>query len=168
LDGLVRAHAAWESHDPLRSDRALRQWWWRSRIVQCNLAGKRVLAADFDVHMHNPFLDPEVLLACSAAGGPSGLGRGSRAQGFALLVGDLLPREILERRSKASFDGAFWNRHAREFVARWDGTGVDPGSVDLDALRAEWSRPTPDPHSFAQLQLAWLASEGLTRSGRIW
>lgn len=156
---LALSHAAWESRDPLRTDRALREWWWRSRMVQCNLASKRGLAADFDVLMHNPFLDPDVLAACAQTGGASGLGRGSRARGFELLVGDLLPPEILQRRSKASFDGAFWNRHARAFVAQWDGTGIDRESIEIDALQAEWSKPPPDPHSFVQLHRAWLASQ---------
>jgi asparagine synthetase B (glutamine-hydrolysing) len=155
---LASAHAAWESRDPLRVDRALREWWWRSRVVQCNLAGKRVLAADFDVAMRHPFLDPDVLAACAQAGAASGLGRGSRTRGFGLLAGDLLPPEVLARRSKASFDGAFCNRHLRAFAASWDGAGLDPASVEPDALRSEWLTPAPDAHSFALLQRAWLAS----------
>ncbi len=156
---LARAYADWESHDPLRNDRALREWWWRSREVQCNVASKRVLAADFDVDIRHPYLDPDVLAACARAGGAPGLGNGSRARGFELLAGDLLPPEVLRRRSKASFGGAFWTGHARAFVARWDGTGVDRELVDVDSLRAEWSKPAPDPHSFVQLQRAWRASK---------
>jgi asparagine synthase (glutamine-hydrolysing) len=155
---LARAHTDWESRDPLRTDRALREWWWRSRVVQSNIAGKRVLAADFDVRMHNPFLDPDVLTECARAGGAAGLGRGSRGRGFGLLVGDLLGAEILERRSKATFDSPFWNRHARAFVAQWDGRGINREDVDIEALRAEWSEAPPDPHSFVQLHRAWLAS----------
>jgi asparagine synthase (glutamine-hydrolysing) len=155
---LARAHTGWESRDPLRTDRALREWWWRSRVVQSNIAGKRVLAADFDVLMHNPFLDPDVLTECARAGGPAGLGRGSRGRGFGLLVGDLLGAEILQRRSKATFDSPFWNRHARAFVAQWDGRGINREDVDIEALRAEWSKTPPDPHSFVQLHRAWLAS----------
>jgi Asparagine synthase len=153
---LARAYADWENHDPLRADRSLREWWWPSRLVQCNLASKRVLAADFDVLMHNPFLDPDVLACCARAGGASGLGRGSRVRAFELLFGDLLPRENLGRRSKASFNGAFWSRHARAFVAQWDGAGMDREGVEVDALRAEWSKVVPDPHSFVQLHRAWL------------
>lgn len=159
---LARAHTDWESRDSLRADRALREWWWRSRRVQSNIAGKRVLAADFDVRMHNPLLDPDVLTECARAGGTVGLGRGSRGRGFGLLVGDLLPAEILHRRSKASFDSPFWNRHARAFVAQWDGRGIDREDVDIEALRAEWSKTPPDPHSFVQLHRAWLASRDLT------
>jgi asparagine synthase (glutamine-hydrolysing) len=155
---LARAFGSWESHDPLRSDRELREWWWPSRMVQCALAGNRLLAADFDVEMDSPFVDPDVLAACAQAGGVVGLGAGSRARGFEGIVGDLLPSEIFLRRSKASFDGAFWGPHARAFVDRWDGSGIDPESVDVDLLKAQWSRARPDPHSYVQLHRAWLAS----------
>ena len=37
------AYASWESRDPLRWDVALRSWWWRSRTLQCNRAGKAAL-----------------------------------------------------------------------------------------------------------------------------
>jgi len=156
---LAHAYASWESRDPLRSDRALREWWWPSRHVQCCIAGKQVLAADFDTQTASPFVDSDVLCACARAGGAAGLGRGSRSRGFEALVGDLLPSEILRRRSKASFDGAFWNRHAKAFVERWDDSGVDPERVDLDLLRTQWSKTPPDAHSFVQLHRAWLASQ---------
>ena len=155
---LAYAYASAECEDPLRSDVALRRWWWPSRMVQCNLASKRLLAADFDVRFGAPFLDPDVLCACSRAGGPVGLGRGSRGRGFEALVGDLLPHEILYRRSKASYNGAFWNRHARAFAERWDGQGLDLASVDPAQLRAQWAMSAPDAHSYTQLHRAWLSS----------
>jgi Asparagine synthase len=159
LRRLAHAYGSWESRDPLRCDRALREWWWPSRVVQCALAGMRVLAGDFDVLMSSPFVDPDVLVACAHAGGAVGLGAGSRARGFGRIVEDLLPGEVLTRHSKASFDGAFWTRRARAFVERWDGRGVDHESVDVDLLKAQWSQALPDAHSFVQLQRAWLASE---------
>ncbi len=153
---LARAYAAWEVREPLRWDRALTEWWWPSRALQCNLAGKQALGAAADVLVGSPLAAPEVLAACAASGGAIGLG--SRARALAGIVGDLLPPELLARRSKASFDGAFWTARARAFVAAWDGGGVDPTSVDVEALRMEWSRERPDPHSFALLQRAWLAA----------
>lgn len=153
---LARAYAAWESEEPLRWDRALRDWWWRSRVLQANLAGKRLLGAAHDVLVASPFAAPDVVRACAEAGGPIGLG--SRAAALTAIAGDLLPPVLLQRTSKASFDGAFWTRHARGFAAAWDGSGVDPAWVDVAALRAEWSLPRPDPHSFALLQRAWLAA----------
>jgi Asparagine synthase len=156
---LARAYASWESREPLRCDRSLREWWWPSRVVQCGLASMRVLAGDFDVFMCSPFVDPGVLAACAHAGGGAGLGTGSRARALGSIVEDLLPCEVLTRRSKASFFGAFWTGRARAVVERWDGRGVDTERVDIDQLRAQWSLATPDPHSFIQLQRAWLASQ---------
>lgn len=152
---LAQAYASWETAEPLRSDRALTAWWWRSRMLQANLAGKRALGADVDVLVSSPFAAPEVLAACAAAGGAIGLG--SRARALAGIAGDLLPPALLARRSKASFDGAFWTAQARAFAAAWDGHGVDPALVDVAGLRAEWARERPDPHTFALLQQAWLA-----------
>lgn len=152
---LARAYAAWEVNEPLRWDRALRAWWWRSRALQCNLASKRVLGEAGDVLLVSPLAAPETIAACAAAGGPVGLGPRARALGA--IAGDLLPAAVLGRTSKASFDGAFWTGRARAFVAAWDGSGVDPQLVDVPALRAEWTSAQPDPHTFALLQQAWLA-----------
>lgn len=154
---LARLYAQWESRDPLNWSRSLRAWWWPSRTLQCNIACKRALGADFDVDVVSPFATPAVVLACAQAGGAAGLG--SRSSALGQIVGDLLPAAVLGRRSKGSFNGAFWNTHARSFVALWDGAGVEEQSVDVDALRAEWSAPEPDPHSFAQLHRAWLATK---------
>jgi len=156
---LAHAYASWESEEPLGHDRSVREWWWPSRLVQCGLASMCTLAGDFDVLMRSPFVDPDVLAACAHAGGGAGLGTGSRARGFESVVGDLLPHEVIWRRSKASFAAAFWTGRARAFVERWDGRGVDHENVDVDLLQAEWSRAAPDPHSFQQLHRAWLASQ---------
>jgi asparagine synthase (glutamine-hydrolysing) len=156
---LAQSFASWGSEEPLRHDRSLREWWWPSRLVQCGLASMSVLAGDFDVQMRSPFVDADVLLACAYAGGGVGLGAGSRARGFGSIVGDLLSSEVLTRRSKATFAGAFWTGRARAFVERWDGRGVDRESVDVDLLKAQWSLAAPDPHSFQQLHRAWLASQ---------
>jgi hypothetical protein len=156
---LAYVYGSWESQSSLRSDRALREHWWPSRVVQCGLASMRALASDFDVLTSSPFVDPGVLAACARAGGAGGLGAGSRARGFERIVGDLLPHEVLTRRSKAAFDGAFWTDRARAFVSAWDGTGLDRECIDIEAIRVEWSGTPPDPHSFVQLQRAWLAAQ---------
>jgi hypothetical protein len=153
---LAWADTAWDMHEPLRWDRSLCEWWWPTRMLQCCLASMRVMAADFEVLIESPLAAPSVLAACALAGGAVGLG--SRPHALQAIVGDLLPGAILTRGSKASFSGAFWRRHAREFVAEWDGRGIDPKHVSATALRAEWATPTPDAHSFVQLHLAWLAS----------
>jgi len=153
---LTWADAAWDSGQPLRWDRSLREWWWPSRMLQCCLASMRALAGDFDVHTDSPLAAPEVLAACARTGGAVGLGHRPRA--LRGILGDLLPDAVFGRASKASFNAAFWSGAAGEFAARWDGRGVDPHSVDVAALRAEWAKPRPDAHSFALLHRAWLAS----------
>ena len=74
------------------------------------------------------------------------------------LVGDLLPDTVLSRTSKAAFDEAWWTDHAREFVAAWDGSGLDPTLVDVEALRAEWLSEHPAGITAAMLQAAFVAS----------
>jgi asparagine synthase (glutamine-hydrolysing) len=70
---------------------------------------------------------------------------------------DLLPEDVLTRRSKTFFDAAFWGEHSRRFAADWDGEGVDPTLVDLDALAGVWRSEHPEPRSFLLAQAAWLA-----------
>jgi Asparagine synthase len=154
---LRRAWADWLNRGPLRNDRSLHEW-WRSRILQCGMASMRALAGDFDVLVAHPLADPDVLRALAHAGGALGVGGGARSRGAKQLVGDLLPRETLERRDKTTFDGVFWHEHARAFVAQWDGSGVNTEHVDVDALRAEWSKQLPFPQSFILLQRAWLST----------
>lgn len=154
---LRHATADWYSRAPLRDDRALAEWWWPSRMLQCGRASLRALAGDFDALIAHPLADPGLLEALAHAGGAAGIGGGSRGRGVKYLVGDLLPRETLERRYKTTFDGAYWSGHARTFVDGWDGSGVNAEHVDIDALRAEWSKAWPFPQSFIQLQRAWLS-----------
>jgi asparagine synthase (glutamine-hydrolysing) len=156
---LARLAADWQSRKPRRDDRAVRDWWWRSRMLQCGCASMRLLADDFDVLIEHPLANPDVLRAYANAGGATGLGGGSRRRGVEELLGDLLPHEVLQRRTKTTFDGAFWKGHARDFVAQWDGLGVDAGRVDVAALRAEWRKESPFPQSYILLQRAWLAGQ---------
>jgi asparagine synthase (glutamine-hydrolysing) len=114
-------------------------------------------AADAGVRLVEPLLDPGVVGAL-AEHGPR---RGFADRGLALetLFGDLLPREIVYRTTKATFNEVSWGPEARRFAESWDGTGVDPELVDVDLLRAEWARPAPDVRALACLQQAWLASQ---------
>ena len=151
---LVRGYSGWQAQDPLSWQRSLRSWYWPGRSLQLNLAGKAALAADHDTVVLHPFADPGVLAAAAARWGDAGpLGRRAALQE---LVGELLPPGLAARRSKATFDGAFWAGPGREFAAGWDGSGVDPAVIDVEALRREWLSPAPDAHSFSLLQAAWL------------
>jgi hypothetical protein len=77
------------------------------------------------------------------------------------LCGDLLPAQLVERRSKAVFGGAVWREQAREFVAQWDGTGVDLDRVDPQRLLESWQAQHPVFHSWSLLHQAWLAQHRL-------
>ena len=77
------------------------------------------------------------------------------------IAGGVLPDEILDRQTKASFDGAYFGSASRGFAERWSGGGVDLELVDPDVLRQEWLEPTPDFRSALPLQLAWLHDDRL-------
>ena len=112
--------------------------------------------------MAHPLLSREFGAAVAAAGGR--LGFESRTAALLALFGELLPPELLSRSSKACFDSAFWTDHSRQFAQAWAGEGVDPAMVDPEALRAAWSAPEPDAHTYLLLQAAWLAREEVPKT----
>jgi hypothetical protein len=104
-----------------------------------------------------PLLEPRVLAALATA--RNGRGWSNRTEAMIDIVGNRLPREILTRRSKASFVNAFWGPRSREFVRNWNGSGVDPELVDIEGLRKEWCSEQPDFRSTLLLQSAWLSGQ---------
>jgi asparagine synthase (glutamine-hydrolysing) len=71
----------------------------------------------------------------------------------------LLPDEIIERRSKAVFNDAYFAAETRAFARRWDGAGV-PDGVDGLWLKEHWTNASPIHGGTALLlHYAWLASE---------
>jgi asparagine synthetase B (glutamine-hydrolysing) len=149
---LVSDYAA-DAAQPLRWDDSVRRM-WRSRYLQCALAAHRALGADHDVALTDPFCDPLVLSTYASAHGAYGPGR--RAA-LSALAGDVLPRPLLSRRTKAGFDEPFFNRYSRSFVREWAGRGVDERLVDIEALRAEWRLDPPAANSYTLMQHAWLS-----------
>lgn len=116
----------------------------------------RVLGAELDVTYVQAFAEPALVAAVARTGGRWGwTGRAATMRG---LFGDLLPREILERRTKAHFANAVFRGYTREFARNWNGAGVDETLVDAEALRENWLSPTPHAPSMTLLQQAWLAS----------
>jgi asparagine synthetase B (glutamine-hydrolysing) len=101
-----------------------------------------------------PLLDPLFVGALARAGGPTGFG--SRTAAMSAIAGDALPRALIERRTKAGFNRAFFASYSRTFAENWSGGGVDESLVDPEALRAEWLRPVPDFRTAMLLQAAWL------------
>ena len=146
---LAREQESW----PLRWDRSVEHW-HRTRACAALDAAVATVASDLDVLVGNPLLDPLVLAEVALVGGPTGFR--SRDDAMRRLFGDLLPEPVLTRASKAAFGGAVWGPRVREFAQDWTGSGVDPQLVDIDGLRAEWLRPSPDFRTMLLLHRSWL------------
>lgn len=118
----------------------------------------RSLGAEIDVEYVQTFGEPDFVAA--VAGEAGFWGWTGRTATMRHLFGDLLPRAVLERRTKAVFTNAVFTEHSREFARRWTGDGVDPALVDAEALRENWLSASPHAPSMCLLQQAWLARRG--------
>jgi asparagine synthase (glutamine-hydrolysing) len=132
-------------------------WWRRRRYLSLNLESLDLLAADSGARISHPLADPVFVSAVAASGGR--FGPGGRTAVMRSAFGDLLPDDVLDRQTKATFGEAFFRRHTRDFAAHWDGKGVDDSLVDVERLRAEWLKPEPHVNSGLLLQSAWLAAQ---------
>jgi len=139
----------------LRWDTGLRRW-PADRYYLAVVGSLAAIGRDHDVEVITPFLDLSVLVALAADGGWAGFA--SRADALRRLVGDLLPRPILERKSKAVFTRAFRSEATTALVDNWDGVGVDPALVNVDTLRRVWKSDAPDARAALLLQQVALAS----------
>jgi asparagine synthetase B (glutamine-hydrolysing) len=117
----------------------------------------RVLGADMDVAYVQAFAEPDLVAAVAASAGL--FGWTGRTATMRDLFGDLLPREILERRTKALFANAVFTHRTREFARTWNGSGVNTDLVDPDVLRDIWLSPDPHAPSMSLLQQAWLTQQ---------
>ncbi|HET6360551.1 MAG TPA: asparagine synthase-related protein [Gemmatimonadota bacterium] len=115
------------------------------------------LARDAEVSLIQPFFDPGFIRVLGESAPLRGFP--SRAEAMELHFGDVLPPRLLERTTKAVFDELHGGRESRAFAEKWDGGGLDPALVDLEALRAEWLKPRPEYRSITALNAAWLASQ---------
>ena len=151
--------------EPARWDRWV-PWYARRRALRMTLQGVQRMAQGTNTHVVSPLADPMFLASLVRAGGWSGIG--DRDAATEMLCGDLLPREVVRRRSKAVLDVPFWNRSTRDFASTWDGRGIDSAMVDRAALQREWLAPKPHACASTLLQAAWLcsASGGMPRRGR--
>lgn len=142
--------------EPLDSRASL--FWQRSlRREAMFLRNASRLAAAAGVKRAVPLLDPTFLTALGRAGGH--LGYPSRTEALRANFSELLPDEVLSRRTKSVFNRAWFSRHAVSFAAEWDGSGLDEHLVDPEVLRGEWMSASPSSLSAAALQAAWLATE---------
>jgi Asparagine synthase len=104
----------------------------------------------------HPLAEPTLLAALSSAW--SRRGPADRTDVMEAVVGDLLPRRVIERDDKAVLAAVFIGARSRAFIERWDGSGVDQEWVDAQALRDVWARQYPYAGSFNLLHQAWLAT----------
>lgn len=155
-DLVNRRRAAWSATAPVRWDAAV-GWWWQSRIRRVVAGTLQLLATDAGTQVVQPFLEPTVLRAAASQFGARG--PADRTAAMRAVFGDLLPERLLARKSKATFDHAFFAGHSRVLAAGWTGGGVDSALVDLDRVAVVWNAGQPDPRSFALMQAAWLAQD---------
>ena len=146
------ARAAEAASEP-RGVRARMAWLRGLRYLELALDAIGLVAADADVRLAHPLIDRSLWAAAAAHGGFA-----DRTAGMEALFGDLLPSNVLARRSKAGFDSVFFNRRSRAFAQAWDGTGA-PAEVDAEALRAHWLGEAPAAQTFTLLQSLWLARD---------
>jgi len=131
---------------------------WQFATRRCARIGYetvRLLGNEMDVTYVQAFAEPSLVAAVAAEGGY--FGWTGRTATMRDLFGELLPREVLERRTKALFANAVFTRYTREFARTWNGSGVDTDLVDADALRETWLSKDPHAPSMSLLQQAWLA-----------
>ena len=74
------------------------------------------------------------------------------------IFSQVLPDELVARPHKASFNEALWRAGTREFVAHWDGSGVDHELVDEACLREAWNNLDRQFPAASALQSALLNS----------
>jgi asparagine synthetase B (glutamine-hydrolysing) len=171
LEGQTALARAWALESAAEPRKAARRASWRLRLrsLRTAYASLGSLAAARDVAVLHPLADPALVAAVAALRTDGGRERGELVRA---LLGDLLPAGLYTRRTKASFNTAFWGEDERVLVASWSGEGVDLSLVDVDAVRATWSGEGPDGRSFTMLQSAWLTraygEKGASRGVDAW
>ncbi|GHE97518.1 hypothetical protein GCM10017786_32820 [Amycolatopsis deserti] len=134
---------------------------WQFTTRRCARLGYRTvraLGSELDCRYVQTFAEPDFVAAIARAAGFWGWS--GRTATMRDVFGDLLPREVLERTTKADFTGAVFTERTRAFAREWTGRGVDAELVDAEALRDNWLSPSPHAPSMTLLQQAWLATSG--------
>lgn len=135
------------------------------RATAVFLHNYQAVAAESEITLHHPLLDPRFLVALGRDGGRWGF-RG-RTDTMRFLFSDLLPDALLSRSTKAWFNGSRYGEEEREFARTWDGSGVDHELVDPEILREIWLSDEPSSASGPLMHQAWLAANGLPLTGRL-
>lgn len=152
-----------ESLQPLRYSRSVSDVFAR-RFFTVVLSNYQAMASRFGVTMVHPFFDGRFVSALENAGGM--LGPSSRTEIMRSLFADVLPAQLLTRKTKAAFESAFINIHSLAFARAWSGRGVGTDFVDLDVLAERWSAGIVTMPDALLLQQAWLYEQGLGIDGK--
>jgi hypothetical protein len=152
---LKRVHR-WLAGDRIRYDAHLR-WWRHSRYLTHGQRSFELLAADHDVHFLAPYSDERVLRALATDQGRTGFA--SRTAALDHLFGDLLPRAIIERQSKATFLSPLVGEATRAFAEVAEPAGLLREEwVDPWGLKRAWQQEQVDVRSLLALQLCWMVT----------
>lgn len=138
---------------PLRWDEAVMRSAGRRGVTTAATNFRRIFA-EHEVTYHEPFLDDAFLGPFSRAGGWRGWM--SRTAMMLMLFGDVLPEELCRRRAKAQFGAVAVGAPSREFIANWQGEGVYPDVVDVEAFRSAVTAEIPVYGVQLLLQATWL------------
>ena len=133
------------------------RWRARGRSLLAQLETFETLGAEADKEVSAPLIDPMFIAALARAGGRVAFG--DRTDTMLAVFRSIVPEPLLRRSSKATGEDLFWVGNSRRFAESWDGSGVDPELVDLEALRRQWLSPEPDGRTSLLLQAAWLHSD---------
>jgi len=153
----IEARSRAEASTPWQWDRWVDHLSRRRAWRVANESMSELAVAEGTTHVQ-PLGDRSFLGSLARAGGRHGFG--DRTMVMRALFAEVLPDPVLARSDKARFGAAFIGSHTREFAWAWQGRGVDPDIVDLDALRAAWVTERFNPRAALLLQAAWLHEKG--------
>jgi hypothetical protein len=154
---------AWEADEPLS--------WLGStarligdRSHRVGLHNFALLAAEYQILLVHPLLDPAFVLGFAQAAGRFGFP--GRTAGMQALFGDVLPDAIVSRPDKIYMSQVMLGSSTRAFADSWSGRGIDEDLADLDILRACWRSENVPVASVLALQTGWFADHcGLGAEG---
>ncbi|NLE99104.1 MAG: hypothetical protein GX596_14120 [Propionibacterium sp.] len=143
--------------EPLRYDEGT--WFISRRRAFATLVHNQAAhATAYGLAPFDPLLDHGFLAALARSGGRWGYN--GRTATMQALFADVLPRAVIARSTKASFNHAYRGSGTIEFARDWDGSGVDTDLVDAERLREVWLSDEPTMATALLLHSAWLASQG--------
>lgn len=154
LQHLQHQHLAEQAHEPVRWRKRL-EWFAQRRYLGLACETLALFAADAAADIFHPLLNARFLSSLGALG--PWRGGGGRTDLMHRVFGDVLPRAVIERRDKATFNTAYWTsatvNHVRllaEEPPRYD-------FVDTAALQKLWKTGAPAFGTALLLQQARLS-----------